>query len=64
MTIRDSDIHTEVYRVSAPNTVGILECVATHRPTGLSVSRRGTAGSVVLTAVAREALRDLVGRYG
>lgn len=60
-----SDIDVEVYRISPANAVGVLECRATHRPTGLTATASGTGASVQVVRAALDRLNDLIaGRAG
>lgn len=60
-----SDIDVEVYRTSPADAVGVLECRATHRPTGLTATASGTGGSGLIVAAALAKLNALIaGRDG
>ncbi len=54
------DVDLEVYRISPANAVGVLECRATHAPTGLTATASGTAGTGLIMAAALDRLNALI----
>ena len=54
-----SDVTTDVYRVTAQNAVGLLECAATHGPTGLVAVAQGRCSAEV-TALAMQRLAGMI----